>query len=493
MRLKNLIKDFEPIDIKGSIKINIRGIAYNSALVKDDYIFVAIEGLRVDGHQFIDSAISKGAKAIVVSKDIDLPEEISVIKVNDTRAALSTLSATFYGYPSKDLELIGITGTNGKTTTAYFVKSVLDASRRNTSLIGTVQTVINGKSSYSSHTTPESLELQGLFKTMLKEKVDACVMEVSSHSLQLSRVNDCDFNIGVFTNLTHEHLDFHGTMENYFNAKKQLFYQTNDFNIVNIDDPYGKRMVKQIANNGPKLLTYGTSTHANIQARDIVLCEGYTECTIRTPKQQTKVKIKIPGRYNIYNSLAAVACGYALNIDLEDIKEGLEAVTSIPGRYELIPTGRNLNIIIDYAHTPDGFEQLLGTIDNFAKGRTIIVFGCVGERDHSKRRKMGEIAEKYCDLCVLTTDNCRSEDPHSIIKDIKKGFKSDRYIEIIDRAEAIRYAILNSKEHDTIIITGKGHEQRQIIGDEILYFNEREIVSKALEELSLSTSLSFSR
>jgi len=484
--LADIIKHLDSADIKGSIKISIRGIAYNSNSVEDNYIFVAIEGLKVDGHEYIKDAISKGANTIVISKDIEVTQEITVIKVKDTRAALSILSASFYGHPSKNLELIGVTGTNGKTTTTYFVKSVLDASKRNTSLIGTVEKIINGKSFYSSHTTPESLELQGMFKVMLQEKVDACVMEVSSHSIQLSRVNDCDFNIGIFTNLTHEHLDFHGNMENYYDVKKQLFYNTNDFNIVNIDDYFGNRLAKEIKDHRPRLLTYGINNDADVNAKDIALYEGYSEYTINTPKRKINIKIKIPGMYNIYNSLAATACAYALGIDLEYIKEGLEAVISIPGRFEVVPTNKNLNIIIDYAHTPDSFEKILGTITKFAKGRKIIIFGCVGERDHTKRSKMGEITEQYCDLCVLTTDNCRSEDPNSILTDIKQGFKKGNkaYIEILDRAEAIRYAIVNSREHDTIIITGKGHEQRQIIDENVMYFNEREIIAKALEEIS---------
>ncbi|MGM9974873.1 MAG: UDP-N-acetylmuramoyl-L-alanyl-D-glutamate--2,6-diaminopimelate ligase [Clostridiaceae bacterium] len=487
MKLIRLIENLNTIEIKGNLKIDINGIAYNSNEAKDKYIFVAIDGLKKDGNQYIKAAISKGVKVIVTSRDIVAPEDITVIKVKDTRIALSCLSAAFYGEPSKALELIGITGTNGKTTTTYFVKSILDACNLNTSLIGTIGTIISGKHSYSSYTTPESLELHEMFNNMVQKKVDACVMEVSSHAIGLSRVDHCSFNIGVFTNLTHEHLDFHGNMENYYNTKKQLFYKTKDFNIVNIDDPYGIRLAKEIFHNGAKLLTYGINNAADITADNIAIYESFSECTINTPDESTIVRIKHPGIYNIYNALAAVACGYALGIDLEYIKEGLEAVTKVPGRFELIPTNRNINIIIDYAHTPDGFEKVLGTINKFYEGRKIIVFGCVGERDRTKRRVMGEIAEQYCDLCVLTTDNCRSEDPEKIIDDIKQGFKngSSSYVEILDRAEAIRHAILHSIDRDTIIITGKGHEHRQIIGNSVMDFNEKEIIKRALEEISL--------
>ncbi|MEG6615986.1 UDP-N-acetylmuramoyl-L-alanyl-D-glutamate--2,6-diaminopimelate ligase [Peptococcaceae bacterium 1198_IL3148] len=484
IELDSIIKNLEVTDIRGSTKINIEGIAYNSNSVRNNYLFVAVEGFKVDGHRFINDAISKGAKTIVISKDINVAEGITIIKVKDTRAALSALAASFYGYPSQDLELIGITGTNGKTTTAYFTKSILDSDKRKNSLISTVEIIINGNSHTTTHTTPESLELQKMFKSMIQQGVTDCVMEVSSHSIQLSRVHDCDFNIAIFTNLTHEHLDFHGNMENYYNAKKQLFHKANNFNIVNIDDPFGDRLAKEIANNKAKLLTYGINHHADITAKDITINEKYSAFTINTPEEKINVQIKIPGMYNIYNSLAAATCGYALGIDLAHIKAGLEAVSAVPGRFEVIRSDKNRTVIIDYAHTPDGFEKLLGTISKFAKGRKIIVFGCVGERDHTKRCKMGEIAERYCDLCVLTTDNCRSEQPRDIINEIKKGFKkANSYIEILDRAEAIRHAILTSKENDTIIITGKGHEKCQIIGSDVMYFNEREIVTKALDEL----------
>ncbi len=482
MILEDSIKQLNIINIKGSININISGIAYNSKSVKDNYIFVAIDGLSVDGHLYIKDAIAKGAKVIVVSKDIEAVQEVTIIKVKDTRAALSTLSAEFYDYPSKNLELIGVTGTNGKTTTAYLLKSILDVCKRRTSLIGTIETIINGSSIYSTHTTPESLELQGMFKSMVKSKVDICVMEVSSHAIHMARVNDCDFNIGIFTNLTHEHLDFHNNMENYYNTKKQLLHKTSNFNIVNIDDAYGYRLAKEIKSLGPKLLTYAIENNADVFAKEIITSEKSNEFLLNTPDGKINITINFPGIFNIYNSLAAAASGYALGLSLEHIKKGLESVINIPGRFEVVHTNKNFNIIIDYAHTPDAFEKVLGTVNRFAKGRKILVFGCVGERDHTKRCIMGEIAEQYCDLCILTTDNCRFEDPSEILNDIKQGFNkiNGSYIEILDRAEAIRYAIRNSKENDTLIITGKGHEQRQIIGNHVMHFDEKAIIAQEL-------------
>lgn len=289
--------------------------------------------------------------------------------------ALSILSASFYGHPSEKLELIGVTGTNGKTTSIYFIQLVLSSCNKNIGLIGTIGVVINNKLVPSTLTTPESLELQGFFNSMINEKIDICIMEVSSHAIKLKRINDCDFNINIFTNLTHEHLDFHRTMEDYYQVKRQLFLMSNRFNIINNDDPFGNRLVKELSNRKTPLLTYGIKTTADITANDITLNRMCSHFVIVTPTGKIKIKINFPGMRNIYNCLAAVACAYAMGIDLENIKKGLEAIKSIPGRFEIVPTGRNFNVIIDYAHTPDGFENLLNTVCEFARGRIILVFG----------------------------------------------------------------------------------------------------------------------
>ncbi|WP_432666583.1 UDP-N-acetylmuramoyl-L-alanyl-D-glutamate--2,6-diaminopimelate ligase [Wukongibacter baidiensis] len=486
MKLEELIKQLNNVEVKGSIDILVKGIAYNSNCVKEDYIFVAIEGLKLDGHRYIDDAISKGAKVIIVSKDIEALPDATIIRVKDTRKTLSCLAAYFYGNPSEKIKLIGVTGTNGKTTTAHFLKSILDTPDREVGLIGTLGTIIKGKCFCSTHTTPESLELQRIFKLMIDENVETCIVEVSSHSIQLDRIRDCDFDIGIFTNLTHEHLDFHKDMENYYNVKKQLFLKANSLNIINIDDRFGKRLTGEVVDIGTPLLTYGIEDRADIFATEISLFDYHSKFSLNTPRGKIDIKINIPGMFNIYNSLAAAAFGYILGLELECIKKGLESLRSIPGRFEIVPTNKNFNVIIDYAHTPDGFHKILETISKSAKGRIVMVFGCVGERDQTKRSKMGNIAAQYCDLAVLTTDNCRSENPQKIINEIKKGLRetNGRYIEILNREEAIRYAILNSKENDTILITGKGHERKQIIGEHVMYFNEKEIIARALEELS---------
>jgi UDP-N-acetylmuramoyl-L-alanyl-D-glutamate--2,6-diaminopimelate ligase len=494
VKLADLMGGLELLAVDGGIDRQIAGICYNSGKASENSIFVAIEGLKQDGHKYIPDALSKGAKVFIVSKDTketdELAErvkagEITIIKVQDTRAALSSISAAYYGKPSDKMELIGVTGTNGKTTVVSLIKSILETTKDKVGLIGTLGVMVDNAWMDSTHTTPESLELQGLFRTMLDVRTDACVMEVSSHALELERVNDCNFDIGIFTNLTHEHLDFHKTMEHYYEAKRKLFFMTGKCNIINIDDFYGKRLAGDIKGKGPSLITYGITGQADVTAKDIEFHEDGTEFQLRTPNGKIRMEIELPGEYNVSNCLAAAACGYAMGFDLNQIKTGLEKVRNVPGRYEVIPTGRDLNIIIDYAHTPDGFYNLLNTVSRFARGRIVMVFGSDGERDHSKRSVMGEIAAAYCGMCVLTTDHCRSEDPHEIANDIKRGFPVGMdFVEILDREEAIRYAILNSRENDTILITGKGHEHRQIIGDQTLYFNEKEIISQALDDLS---------
>lgn len=357
-------------------------------------------------------------------------------------------------------------------------------------MIGSLGIFIEDNHNQSTLTTPESIELQEIFKSMGDSKVVTCIMEVSSHSIELLRVKDCDFDIGIFTNLTHEHLDFHKNIENYYKVKRKLFFQTRSFNIINIDDTFGKRLVEDVANLEPRLITYGIQNKADIYGTEILLSECYSKFKLNTPLGKVDVTVNLPGTFNIYNSLSAAACAYAQGVPLEDIKKGIESINSVPGRFEIIPTNMDFSIIIDYAHTPDGFQNILKTISQFSGGRIVMVFGCVGERDQSKRSKMGRIAAQYSTLSVLTTDNCRSEDPKKIVNKIKEGFDkvNGKYIEILDRKEAIRYAILNSKENDIVLITGKGHEQQQIIGNKVMYFNEKEIIADALKELAEKNS-----
>ena len=494
MKFLDMIENIDIINIKGKPDIEIKGIAYNSSTVQKDYIFVAIEGMKVDGHNYIEDAIDRGATVLFVTKDIKAISGMLIVKVADTRVALSALSAAFYGNPTEKMKLIGVTGTNGKTTTTYLIQSILKTMTTKTGLIGTLGVITNDQVIKTGKTTPESLELQGLSQALVNAKTKVCLMEVSSHSLKLKRVHDCDFDIGVFTNLTHEHLDFHKTMEEYYQAKRALFLMTHQFNIINIDDPFGDRLAKELVYRETPLLTYGIESKADIMAKNIVLNPHGSQFTLVTPDGEITINTVLPGKYNVYNGIAAAAAAYAMGIELANIKAGLSSIVGVPGRFEQIPTQRDFNVIIDYAHTPDGLENLFETVSKFVKGRIILVFGCVGERDHSKRKIMGEIAARYSDLCVLTTDNCRSEDPQVIINNIKEGFSEQTpYVEILDREVAIQYALANAQKDDTILITGKGHERQQIIGNQVNYFNEKAIIKDALSELTKSEIIAFPR
>lgn len=486
MKLSQLLENISDVEFKNYKDVDILGIAYDSRKIKQDFIFVAIEGFKLDGHKYVEDAISKGAKAVIVEKYVDTVDNIIQIKVKDTRGALANISANFYNRPSENLRLVGITGTNGKTTTTYLIKSILEVYNKKVGLIGTIGNIIGDKIEKTNNTTPESLELQMIFNDMVKDDMDTCIMEVSSHSLALNRVDSSDFNIGIFTNLTPEHLDLHKTIENYLSAKLKLFYMTSDYNIINGDDPYGKNIINEIKSLKTPLLTYGINECSDIRAKNIRHSLESVKFTLLMKNDSIDINMDIPGIFTVYNSLAAAACAYAMGIDLGTIKNGLENVHGVKGRFEVVPVDKDFTVIIDFAHTPDGFEKVLSTINDFAKGRKVAIFGCGGDRDRTKRPVMGEIAGKYVDLCVLTSDNSRSEKTEDIIKDIVLGVEKTGcdYVNIPDRRDAIKYALLNSKPNDVIILLGKGHETYQIINDKVLPFDEREIIMDILEKSS---------
>lgn len=484
MRLGKIIEQLETIDFKGDLDIDIKEIVYDSRKAVKNSLFVAIEGYNVDGHNFIDDALNRGAIAVVVEKEVKIDRNIPIIRVKDSRLALANMSSIFYNEPSKKINLVGVTGTNGKTTTTYLIKGIFEAAQRNTGIIGTMGSIIGEEKLQVNNTTPESLDLQKSFDLMLKKNIDNCIMEVSSHSLELSRVEFCDFNVGIFTNLSVDHLDFHENIDNYLAAKIKLFYKTKDCNILNIDDIYGQKILNKLKSLETPILTYGIENKGDIYAKNILYSAEGVEFLLVMPNGQIKVKANIPGLFTVYNCLAAAACGFSYGISLGNIKRGLESIKGVRGRFEVVPTNKDFTVIIDFAHTPDGLEKVLNTIDKFAKGRIIIVFGAGGDRDKSRRSGMGEIAAKYCDLCIITSDNSRSEDPEKIIEDIIVGVKraNGKYVAIVDREEAIRYAIENGRSDDVILLAGKGHETYQIIGDKVLPFDERKIVLDILKE-----------
>ncbi|HAT4313655.1 TPA: UDP-N-acetylmuramoyl-L-alanyl-D-glutamate--2,6-diaminopimelate ligase [Clostridium perfringens] len=482
MILKSLLKGLDYEVIKGNEESKVQNIRYDNRKIEQGDAFVCIKGFKVDGHSFVIDAVKKGAKVLIVQDDVSVQEDITIIKVRDTRKALAIMSSNYFGNPKDKLKIIGITGTNGKTTSAFIIKSILEKAGLMTGLIGTIANYIGNKKVDAVRTTPESYELHELFKNMVDSGVEYCVMEVSSHSLELDRVYGIQFEEGIFTNLTRDHLDFHKTFENYYNAKFKLFERSNH-SIINSDDQYGANIVKDIEEREvkTKVSTFSIEKESDFKAFEIKSHSNGSEFKVNLENVE-EFSINIPGEYNIYNSLGCIICAHNLNIPIDKIKEGLSDVV-IPGRCELVAKEKNLpySIIIDYAHTPDGLENILSTVKAFTKNRMISVFGCGGDRDKVKRPQMGKIGCELSDIAIITSDNPRSEEPMDIINDIVKPLNYDNFVIEVNRKEAIRKAMNMALEGDVIVIAGKGHETYQILKDETIHFDEREVVYDILE------------
>lgn len=479
MKLSKLLEGIDYEIIQGSCDAEINSIQYNSKKVTKDDIFFCIRGFATDGHKYASSAMENGASVIVCEEVIEGYKSAAIVKVKDTRKAMALAAANYYGKPTEKLKVIGITGTNGKTTSTYMMKSILEEAGYKIGLIGTILNYVAGEKLHAERTTPESLELQQLFAYMVDKGVQYCVMEVSSHSLDLDRVYGVPFKYGIFTNLTQDHLDFHKTFENYYNAKLKLFKYSKS-SIINIDDSYGGRVYND-ANN--QKFTYGIDGEAEFKAENIEMHSRGAKYSLTHKGESHDISIFIPGRYNIYNSLCAAAVCISEGISIDAVKRGLEKV-QVPGRCELVTKDYDLgfDIIIDYAHSPDGLDNILNTAREFTKGRLISVFGCGGNRDKTKRPIMGEIGARLSDIAVITSDNPRDEEPADIIKDILSGIKAENYIVVESRKEAIRKAIEMARNGDIIVIAGKGHEDYQIFrNNEIIHFDEREIVKEILQ------------
>ncbi len=483
MLLQYLIENLEDKEVIGNINVTINKIEYNSKKIEKGDLFVAISGFNEDGHNYIDEAIQKGAIAILVKKDHDIKEEqgITFIKVEDTRIALAKVSATYYDNPASKLKMIGITGTKGKTTTAYMIRDILLASGKKTGMIGTIYNTYGDKKIEATRTSPESLDLQKLLKDMVDADMEYVVMEVSSHALDLNRVYGIHYIIGVFTNLSQDHLDYHKTMDNYLNAKAKLF-ESSDFAIINSDDIYTPRLEKMIK---CKTAKYGLDNEANITAVDVRINNNFVEFKMYINKMLQTVTINIPGRYTVYNALAAIAVTSMLGAQMDAILVALKEIR-VPGRSEVVDIEKTFAVLIDYAHSPSSLEAILLNTKRYAKGRVICVFGCGGNRDVEKRPAMGEIAGKYADFTVITTDNPREENPKKIMKDIEEGIKKTKglYKIIENRKEAIKFAMRIAWKNDTIIIAGKGHETYQLLkGNKKISFDERQIVKDIAKEM----------
>lgn len=488
MLLSSLMKDLSYTLLAGNIDVPIAGIAFNSREVEPGGLFIAIAGFTVDGHDYIAKAVEQGASAIVVGRGVTVDPSVAVLQVEDTRKAMAHISAAFYGNPTEHLQVVGVTGTNGKTSTAYFIKSILEESGQAVGVIGTIGALANGKALHTrstTPTTPESLHLQHMFADMTESGVTSCVMEVSSHALSLHRASATQFRIGVFTNLTPDHLELHRTMEEYFGAKAMLFDMTSVANVINIDDPYGQRLAERLTGRPTKLVTYGLEKTADVYATDIRQAADHTLYVAHTPAGSMEIKVRLPGLIYVYNSLAAVACAFAAGIAADSIVAGIRAVASIKGRLEVVYEDDDRKVVVDFAHTEDGLEKALTTLKPFTKGRLILVFGVYaapGEEGSPKRVSMGKVAAEYADLCVVTSDNPKDQDPDAIIAEVSAAIEAvgGQYVGIVDRKEAIRHAIDISRKNDVILIAGKGHETTQVIGKTEIPFNEAEIVQELM-------------
>ena len=478
MKLKSILKGIDYQVKKGSDDKDIKSIKYDSRKVESNDIFVCIQGYSVDGHDYAHKAQELGASVIVIEKDIEIDgEDLTIIKVNNSRRALAQIAANYYGNPADKLKLIGVTGTNGKTTSVYLLKSILEKAGKKVGLIGTIANHIGEEVIEAERTTPESLELQELFKRMVDCGCEYCVMEVSSHSLDLDRVYGCKFHSAIFTNLTRDHLDFHKTFEAYYKAKFKLFERCENA-FINIDDDYGKKVEADLRKlNTANITTFSINNNSDLRAENLDL----EEMDIKFSINNENYILGIPGRYNVYNALGVIGVCLECGLNHEEIANGLKEVI-VPGRCERAGLKFNLpyEIILDYAHTPDGLENILTTAREFTKNRLIAVFGCGGDRDRVKRPEMGKVASEIADLAIITSDNPRTENPDAIIKDIIEGVSKDNYVTIENRYEAIKYALSIGEAGDIIVLAGKGHENYQILKSGKIHFDEREVINEIL-------------
>lgn len=495
MNLEKILVNLNYELVQGSINKSISLIASNHEHTVENALFVAIKGFNHDGHDFIQNVIDRGASVIVLEEvpTYSIDPSITIIKVKNSRKALALISDPFFGSPSSSINMIGITGTNGKTSTSYFLESILTEANSTVGKIGTTGIYINNVEENierTTVTTPDIIDMQQILKRMESKNVDFCVMEVSSHALLLHRVSGISYHTSLFTNLSQEHLELHNNLDEYFETKAKLFDLTRENNIINIDDPYGEKLAHICQGKKSKTYTVGIDQDADFMASNINYTLEKTSYILKTPTYQMEIEIDFPGKINVYNSLMAIAAAYVNNISRTDISKGLSKMKQIPGRFELVYEKDDFKVMIDFAHTKDALENLLKMVKPFVKGRLILVFGVyadLSEQGREKRLSMGQVAGKYADLAIITLDNPKHFDQNLIVEQIEKGVKSSssEYKTILDREEAIKYAIKQSTNSDIVVIAGKGHETTQIINGQELYLNEREIVLNTLKEMVL--------
>jgi UDP-N-acetylmuramoyl-L-alanyl-D-glutamate--2,6-diaminopimelate ligase len=479
VRLAELIEGLEVRETAGDTAVEVTGLAYASRRVEAGTLFFCFAGQRADGHDFAPAAAEAGAAALVVERRLDVP--VTQVVVPDARAAMAPVAARFQGEPTTALEMAGITGTNGKTTTAFLLRAILERAGRQTGLLGTVKQIVGGAEEDVERTTPEAIDLQATFRRMLEAGDAACVMEVSSHALFLHRSDAIDFDVALFTNLTQDHLDFHTDMEDYFRAKRMLFEMEPAAAVANADDPYGRRLAEEF-----ECVTFSTEgADADFGARDVAFDAAGARFTAVGPEGETPVRIGLPGHFNVANALGALAAAAALGVDPATAAEGLAEADRVPGRFEPIDEGQEFAVLVDYAHTPDSMENVLRAARRLTGGRLISVFGAGGDRDRDKRPKMGRVGAELSDLAVVTSDNPRSERPDAIIEEILAGTGEANGVEVeADRRTAISLALSRAEPGDTVVIAGKGHEQGQEFeGGRKIPFDDREVAREELRRL----------
>ncbi len=481
MKLLELMQDTKFNLLQSDLEKDIKQITIDSRKVQKDSLFICIKGFRTDGHKYIASAIEQGCVALLVEDVPEVPEHVTVIQVENCRKAMATVAANFYGNPADFLTLIGVTGTNGKTSTTYFMEAILDTYALKSGVIGTIGARIGEKNmDLHAGTTPDTIELHEILSIIKQERAKHVIMEVSSHALALHKVNGINFHAAIFTNLTQDHLDLHGDMESYLKEKAKLFRMCT-LGFVNADDPASEYIIQ---NATCKITTFSINNPSDFQATNIEYLNSGVAFDLTIKGEKVRFTIPVAGQFTVYNTLGVISCACGLGIPAEVIRHGLKNMKGVPGRIQSVPNDKGFSVIVDYAHTPDGLDNIIKSVRGFTKGRVITIFGCGGDRDPTKRPIMGEIAGRLSDYCVITSDNPRTEDPQSILDQIETAtVKTDcPYVKIIDRKEAIGHAISIAKPEDSVIIAGKGHENYQIFPDRTIHFDDFEVALEFLND-----------
>ena len=491
MRLDTLLADVRSAKLSGPEEPDIAAICYDSRKVGPDSLFVAVRGGVADGHDFVEQALERGAAAVLAEQAAPLGHRGTWIQVPDSRLALSRVAAAFHAHPSRGMKVAGVTGTNGKTTTGFLLHHLLKSAWHRSGLIGTVHYDLGDEVVAATHTTPESLELQGVLAEMAGRACRAAVMEVSSHALEQKRPADVEFDVGIFTNLSRDHLDYHGTMEDYFDAKRELFVQLAEQEVksapvavINTDDEYGRRLVKEF-DSRLEIITYGCGVHADFRAVDIRFDFKGTQFQLDAKGRSMLVRLPLIGRFNVYNAVAALAAGSAMGINLRESVRSIGNCPQVPGRLESVADQQAFKVFVDYAHTPDALENAINTVRELQPRRLITVFGCGGNRDVPKREQMGRVADQLGDFSIITSDNPRKEEPMAIIDDVAKGFSSGARFQVEeDRRAAIKAALGMAQGGDIVLIAGKGHEATQTFAEETVEFDDRIVARQCLVDLA---------